>query len=132
MVNVRLRNPSSHTTVVLAGITCVVVGLALLLNVLSLFLGDNFIREPTGDQPIDILFAIMGMVAAVSCIWFWLRMLADYFRYRPVDGAAAWGWALVFLNVCAALAYFWFIWRPRHQAAAVRTPNTSWERTREG
>jgi purine-cytosine permease-like protein len=130
-VNVHLRNPSSHSTVVLAGITCVVVGLALVLNVLSLFLGENFMRAPTGDQPIDILFAIMGMAAAASCIWFWLRMFADYFRYRRQRGAAAWGWALVFLNVCAALAYFWFVWRPRHQVAAARTPNTSLERARD-
>jgi hypothetical protein len=107
--------------VVLAAITGVVVCLALVLNVLSLFLGDTFIREPTGDQPIDILFAIIGMVAAISCIWFWLRMLADYFKNRPAARAVAWGWALVLLNVCAALAYFWFVWRPRH--GAIRAAN---------
>jgi hypothetical protein len=41
-------------------------------------------------------------------------MFADYFKRRPTKNSTAWGWALVFLNVCAALAYFWLIWRPQY------------------
>jgi hypothetical protein len=113
-VSTQRHTSRSHTTVVLAAITGVVLCIGLVLNLLSLFLGDDFISEPTGDQAIDILFAILGMVAAVSCIWFWLLMFADYFKNRPPKSSTAWGWALVFLNVGAALAYFWLIWRPRY------------------
>jgi len=113
-VNPQRNISGSHITAVLAAITGVVLFIGLVLNLLSLFLGDGFIREPTGDQAIDILFAILGMVAAISCIWFWLLMFADYFKNRPAKSSIAWGWALIFLNVGAALAYFWLIWRPRH------------------
>ena len=108
------RATRSHTTAILAAITGVVLCIGLVLNLLSLFLGDDFIRGPAGDQAIDILFAILGMVAAISCIWFWLLMFADYVKNRPTKSSTAWGWALIFLNVGAALAYFWLIWRKRY------------------
>jgi hypothetical protein len=113
-VTTQFSASSPKLTVVLAAITGAVVCIGLVFNVLSLFLGDNFIAEPSGNRPSDIFFAILGMIASVSCIWFWLRMFADYFRNRPSKNSVAWCWALVLLNVCAALAYFWFIWRPRY------------------
>jgi hypothetical protein len=54
------------------------------------------------------------MVIVVSLFWFWFKMLNDYFRNRPQKHAVAWGWALIMLSFGAALAYFWFIWKPRN------------------
>ena len=108
------RSADRYLTIALASITAVLCLVGLTFNILALTLGDDFIREPTGGRPIDFFLGLVGMVAAVSVIWFWLRMLNDFFRNRPENHPVAWGWALFMLTFAAALAYFWFIWRPRN------------------
>lgn len=41
------------------------------------------------------------------------RMLVDFFRRRPDRHPIAWGWAVTLGMYLGALAYFWFVWRPR-------------------
>ena len=54
-------------------------------------------------------------VGAVTLLWFWIRMLIDFFRRRPSSTPVAWGFALVLGVYLGALAYFWYVWRPRNQ-----------------
>ena len=54
-------------------------------------------------------------VGAFALLWFWVRMLSDYFGKRPSLHAAGWGWFLFLGFYLGALAYFWAVWRPRHR-----------------
>ena len=54
-------------------------------------------------------------VGVFALLWFWVRMLNDYFGERPRTHAAAWGWFLFLGAYFGALAYFWVVWRPRHR-----------------
>jgi len=55
------------------------------------------------------------VVGAFALLWFWVRMLSDYFGERPRTQATAWGWFLFLGAYFGALAYFWAVWRPRHR-----------------
>jgi len=98
----------------LAGVTALLILVALVLNVLALSSGDAFLREVNLLQQIPRLVGFAVLLVVLSVFWFWFRMLTDYFRNRPAKHSVAWGWALFLLNVWAALAYFWFVWRPRN------------------
>jgi drug/metabolite transporter (DMT)-like permease len=110
-----MQSGDRYLTLALASVTALLCLVALIFNILTLTIGDDFIREPTRGQPINYIWGLVGMLAAVSVIWFWLRMLNDFFRNRPENHPVAWGWALFVLTFGAALAYFWFIWRPRNE-----------------
>ena len=101
-------------TVVLASITALLFCVALAFNTLALFLGDDFLQGPPQAESLSPFIFFAAMIVLISVFWFWFRMLTDYFRIRPERHSVAWGWALFMLNIPAALAYFWFIWRPRH------------------
>jgi hypothetical protein len=55
-------------------------------------------------------------VGVVALLWFWIRMLSDFFRERPANHQAAWGWFLILGMYFGGLAYFFSVWRPRHRA----------------
>jgi hypothetical protein len=118
----RQRRFDWYLNVVLASITALLMLVALALNALMLTSGEGFppVSNPALEFPRVAGFAALFVV--LSVFWFWLRMLNDYFRNRPAKHTVAWGWALFLLNIPAALAYFWLIWRPRnghlHQTAA--------------
>ena len=99
----------------LASITALLFIVALLLNVLALRYGDRFLLESNWGQESPRLVGLALLLVVGSVFWFWIRMLNDYFRNRPTKHSVAWGWALFVLNLWAALAYFWFVWRPRHE-----------------
>ena len=98
----------------LASITALLLLVALAFNVLVLGFGDDFLSELDWGLRSPRLITLAALVIPASLFWFWIRMLNDYFRNRPAKHSVAWGWALFILNVWAALAYFWFVWRPRH------------------
>ncbi len=101
-----------YLTITLAGLTALVICLALSFDVWTLVEGDETMRRPPANP--GIFFFIAVLVPVISVFWFWIRMLNDYFRNRPQKNPVAWGWALFLLNVWAALAYCWFVWRPRN------------------
>ena len=98
----------------LASVTALLLLVALVIDVLAVSFSDGFLRELNWAQEFPRLVGFAVLVVVPSPLWFWGRMLNDYFRNRPEKHSVAWGWALVILNLGAALAYFWFIWRPRH------------------
>lgn len=106
-----------YLTIVLASINGLLLFTGLALNVLSLILGDDFIRDQAIEIPdsFAIFSVVLTMVLILSVFWFWFRMLNDYFRNRPEKHTIAWGWALFILSIGASLAYFWLIWRPRNR-----------------
>jgi len=104
-----------YLNAVLAAITGLLLSLALGANVVALISGEAALRvfDPEQEVPFYVVgFVVLVVVPAV--FWFWFRMLNDYFRNRPDRHPVAWGWALFLLNFSAALAYFWFVWRPRY------------------
>jgi len=109
------RNFDWYLNSVLASITALLLIAALLLNVLALRFGDHFLLELNWAQGSSVVAGSGVLFVVVSLFWFWIRMLNDYFRNRPAKHSVAWGWALFLLSFWAALAYFWFIWRPRHE-----------------
>jgi hypothetical protein len=106
----RARNGEWIFVHVLAGLTIAEVLLLIVLNVVFSVVG----------QPPSIPFAVgaLGAVGAIALLWFWVRMLVDFFRERPVTHRVAWGWALTLGCYLGAIAYFFLIWRPRHRAVA--------------
>lgn len=112
----RHRDFDWYLTITLAGITGLLICVGVILNILILARGDDFMRHPPPGQSAQLLGAII-MVVVISVFWFWFRMLHDYFQNRPEKHAVAWGWALFMLNIGAALAYFWFVWKPRIRSA---------------
>src|SRR5262245_16601316 len=113
-MNERHQKFDWYLTVTLASITALLLCVGLVFNILALIYGDDFMRDPPAVHSIQLL-GFAAMVSVLSVFWFWFRMLNDYFRNRPDKHAVGWGWALFMLSFGAALAYFWFIWRPRHR-----------------
>jgi hypothetical protein len=114
-VTERRRDFDWYLTITLAGINGLVLCAALVINILDLISGGDFAVGPPRNEPITVVYAMLGMFVVVCLFWFWIRMLTDYFRARPESHSVAWGWALVILNLWAALAYFWFVWKPRNR-----------------
>jgi len=104
-----------YVTNTLASITGLLLCAGVAFNILALVRGDAFMREPP-DSQLSLFLGGLTLLVVPSVFWFWFKMLGDYFRNRPDKHAVAWGWALFFLNIGAALAYFWFIWRPRFRS----------------
>jgi hypothetical protein len=106
----------------LASVTALLLLVALVYCGLALSSGDGSVRELGPVLEFPRLAGLVLVVVALAVLLFWIRMLNDYFRYRPEKYTIAWGWALFMMSLWAALAYFWFVWRPRnshsHQAAA--------------
>jgi len=111
---VRQRSFDWYLTSALASITALLLFVALVLNVLTLSSGDGFLRELNLARAFPRFVGLAVLIIVLSVFWFWFRMLNDYFRNRPDKHSVLWGWALFILNVWAALAYFWFIWKPRN------------------
>ena len=104
----------SYINAVLAVLTSLLMLLALALDVIEFVRGPE---APPAFPPGGIAGIVVGFVAPVFVIavfWFWGRMLHDYFKNRPAKCSAAWGWALLLLNVCASIVYYWYVWRPRN------------------
>jgi len=118
----RQRRFDWYVNAALASITALLILVALALNIFMLASGRAFppASNPALEFPRLAGFAVL--IVVFSVLWFWLRMLSDYFRNRPDRHTVAWGVALFVMSIPAALAYFWFIWRPRnghlHQTAA--------------
>ena len=91
---------------VLAGLTVFEVVLLACLNIVLRSFGKDF------EFPLAI--RIVAALGAVALMWFWVRMLIDYFRQRPAKHPVAWGWFLFLGAYFGGLAYFYFVWRPRH------------------
>jgi uncharacterized BrkB/YihY/UPF0761 family membrane protein len=94
---------------VLAGVTVLLLCLGVVFDILA---PDPALQELTPGEQKFVGFT--GPVVVFAVLWFWFRMLHDYFRNRPDKHAVGWGWALFLLNIGASVAYFWFVWRPRN------------------
>jgi hypothetical protein len=93
---------------VLAGLTIAEVALLGMANIYFSLEG-----EPS-DLPMP-MGVVLG-VGVVALLWFWIRMLSDFFRERPPSHQTAWGWFLILGMYFGGLAYFFSVWRPRHRA----------------
>ena len=106
----------------LASVTAFLLSVVLVYSALALSSGGAINRELGTVLEFPKLAGFVLLVVVLSVLLFWIRMLNDYFRYRPEKHTIAWGWALFMMSLWAALAYFWFVWRPRnshsHRAAA--------------
>jgi hypothetical protein len=89
---------------------------ALTVALILLATAVNIVEWTTGEfpQPPAWLGAPVG-ICVIALIWFWARMLSDFFAVRPATHAAGWGWFLFLGAWLGALVYFWVIWRPRHR-----------------
>jgi hypothetical protein len=86
---------------------------------LAVLLAARIYLEAAGVKVVEfpaVARVILG-AGVFATIWFWIRMLVDYFRQRPPRHPVLWGWALFLGMVVAALPYFWLVWRPRHRPA---------------
>jgi hypothetical protein len=92
---------------VLAGLTIVEVVLLASANLYISFLGE--------PDKLSLPQAVLLGIGAVAVLWFWVRMLSDFFRERPPSHQAAWGWFLFLGMYFGGLAYFFSVWRPRHR-----------------
>ena len=92
---------------VLAGLTLLVV-----LSLVSVQVYPS-VTQRFQQLPAPVLSLLA--VCVFSLLWFWVRMLSDYFGERPRTHATAWGWFLFLGAYFGALAYFWVVWRPRHR-----------------
>jgi len=68
-------------------------------------------KPPGVTMPLGLAFGIGGFAS----LWFWVRMLSDFFRERPPSHQAAWGWFLFLGLYVGAVVYFFCVWRPRHR-----------------
>ena len=91
----------------LASLTIVEVALLASLN---LYL--SLVGEP---EQLSMSLGVALGIGVVALLWFWVRMLSDFFRQRPPSHQAAWGWFLFLGMYFGGLAYFFFVWRPRHR-----------------
>jgi hypothetical protein len=88
-------------------------GLAILASVtVALLFGLLLI-----GLPIELPMAVraFGLVGMFALLWFWVRMLVDFFKERPPSHAVEWGFIITLGSYIGALAYFWLVWRPRHR-----------------
>jgi protein-S-isoprenylcysteine O-methyltransferase Ste14 len=104
-----------YTTWVAAGAASLFLFVGLVFNISNLIVGEEptsgLVRAALASSPEVLGAAVLAF--AFSVVWFWLRMLVDYFQNLPRH-AVGWGLALFFLNVLAALYWFWRQWKPRH------------------
>jgi len=92
---------------VLAILTIVEVVVLAALNLYTYYGG----RPDEMSMPLGVVIGI----GAFALLWFWVRMLSDFFRERPPSHQAAWGWFLFLGMYFGGLAYFFSVWRPRHR-----------------
>jgi hypothetical protein len=69
-----------------------------------------------GD-PFQVPAQLRGIAAVgvIALLWFWIRMLVDFFRQRPTKHPVAWGWGLILGIYLGGIAYFFAVWRPRNR-----------------
>jgi hypothetical protein len=60
---------------------------------------------------------VLGGAGVIAAIWLWVWMLGYHFRTQELRSRFWLGFALVFLNWLAGIAYFFAVWRPRHVEA---------------
>ena len=97
-----------HTLAVLS-VTTIVVGVIAANTTQAVETIDAFRRLSPTERVLRILVGL----GAVSVIWLWLRMVADYIRHRPSRHHVAWGVLLFIAPPASGLFYFWWVWRAR-------------------
>jgi hypothetical protein len=94
---------------VLAAVTAVTASLLFVLALLG----------PLNQAMAQFLFSlpirVLLMFGMFTIIWFWVRMLVDFFRERPTSHPVLWGFLVTLGSYLGALAYFWLVWRPRNR-----------------
>ena len=100
----------------LAGVTALLIAVAFVINIVTLARGPVAVLPTSLEGSGATVAGFVVLVLVPAIFWFWGRMLHDYFKNRPTKRPVAWGWALFLLNVGAAVAYYWFVWRPRNDA----------------
>jgi magnesium-transporting ATPase (P-type) len=112
-VSIRTSAFDWYFTWALAALTLLLMCAGLIVNIVTLAAGEEALDNLFAGAQFPITFAIMAMLFVVAVFWLWIKMLGDFFQNRPEKNPVAWGWALILLNIGAAVAYFWFVWRPR-------------------
>jgi len=89
-----------------------ILTVCLLFGVLVLFM--------TAGSPVEVPALLRGIagIGVIAILWFWIRMLVDFFRERPARYPVLWGWALILGSYLGGIAYFFLVWRPRNQPRA--------------
>lgn len=105
-------NADRYINATLAALTSTFLVAALVFDVVAFIKGPETILPLEGRTVTILGFA--APILVLSVFWLWGRMLHDYFKNRPHRNAVGWGWSLFLLNVGAAVAYYWFVWRPRN------------------
>jgi hypothetical protein len=99
----------------LAGVSALIVSLVILIET---YYTDSRLAGGGGTLTDAIFRILVGGMGAAAAICLWVRMVADYIQRRPNQHSAFWGLALFLAMYLGALAYFWWIWRPRRQSEA--------------
>jgi len=90
-------------------------GMALFTVIVAL--GMQVYFDSTGQESIDFPVAVSWTlgICVFGMLWFWIRMISDFFRERPASHPVLWGWVVILGMALGALPYFWLVWRPRHR-----------------
>ena len=93
---------------VLAGLTSLTAAVMLLTDLYMAVKNVKVVYFPEFARWILV-------IGGFAMLWFWIRMLVDFFRERPSRNPVMWGWGLVLGFVFVSLPYFIFVWRPRNR-----------------
>jgi len=89
-----------------------ILGYIMILVLVIAFVFFNFFPWQSQNRLIVNLLAVMTLLSGFS---FWIWMFNDFFRNKHLDHRITWGWSLLFLNIIAAMVYFFSIYRKRKE-----------------